>query len=308
MAWVQKGFIFKPSGKFSWSQTHAQVPTALLMEDHIRIYYATRDSQGRSLTSFINVAREDPSQILYIHDKPILSLGAPGTHDEAGVMVGCVIANGNTILLYYTGWSRGQTVPYRVSIGLAKSSDDGMTFEREFSGPIVDRTKLEPYMTMSPYVLKQDKKWQMWYGSGMGWEAVRGKMEPLYIIKYAESTDGIHWRQNNVICINQLHPLEANTRPSVLVNALGYEMWFSYRHCVDFRDGEGAYRIGYATSKDGQDWQRHIAFSDLTPGFQNWNNRMMAYPNVLEFDGKRMMFFNGNGFGKTGFGYAIWES
>ncbi len=308
MAWIKESLIFKPSGIFPWSLTHAQVPTALLMREHIRIYYATRDAEGRSLTSFINVSREDPSKVLYVHDQPILALGAPGTHDEDGVMVGSVISDNEMILLYYTGWSRGDTVPYRVSIGLAKSIDGGLTFERVFTGPIVDRTSLEPYMTMSPYVFREKNKWQMWYGSGIGWVSANGKMEPLYVVKYAESENGIKWTQNNILCIDQLHPLEANTRPSVLFTDSGYEMWFSYRHSLDFRDGTGAYRIGYATSKDGKNWYRHVDFSDLVPDSTGWNSCMMAYPNVLGLDDRRIMFYNGNGFGKTGFGYAVWEN
>jgi len=305
---MKRSFIFKPSGLFPWSQSHAQVPTALLMDDHIKIYYATRDKDGRSLTSFVTVSREDPSKILYVHDRPILELGNPGTHDEDGVMVGSVVAHEDTILLYYTGWSRGHTVPYRVSIGLAKSIDGGINFERVFEGPIVDRTPLEPYMTMSPYVLFTDDKWQMWYGSGIGWTSENNKLEPLYIIKYAESKDGIQWAQNNITCIEQRHSLEANTRPSVLRTSNGYEMWFSYRHSVDFRDGAGAYRIGYATSKDGKNWDRAIHFADLDPPLTGWNNCMAAYPNVLECDNKKILFYNGNGFGKTGFGYAILEN
>jgi hypothetical protein len=32
---------------------------------------------------------------------------------------------------------------------------------------------------------------------------------------------------------------------------------------------------------------------------------MIAYPNVLRYGDERFMFYNGNGFGRTGFGYAV---
>lgn len=307
MSWIKKSWIFKPTGQFAWSQTHAQVPTALLLDDYIRIYYATRDINGRSLTSFINVSKEDPSKILYIHNHPVLSLGKPGTHDENGVMVGSVIAHQNKILLYYTGWSRECTVPYRVSIGLAKSTDGGLTFERLFDGPIIDRTPLEPYMTMSPFVLCVNNQWKMWYGSGIGWVKIKNKVEPIYIVKYAESKDGIHWIQNNISCLEQLHPLEANTRPSVLQTPGGYEMWFSFRSSIDYRDGQGAYRIGYAVSVNGINWKRELSFSDMKPEITGWNNSMIAYPNVIEYNSRKILLYNGNGFGRSGFGYAIWQ-
>lgn len=308
MNWIKKDLIFVPFGKHDWAQTHAQVPSAIVFDDHIRVYYTSRDTNGRSHTSFVNLSKKDPSKILYIHEKPVMNLGKPGTHDEDGVMVGHIVAlTSSTLLMYYTGWSRSLTVPYRVSVGLAKSTDGGVSFERVFNGPIVDRTPYEPYMTMSPFVLKVGNSWKMWYGSGTEWVSVNNKMEPIYIIKYAESDDGIRWIQKNVTCIQQNHPLEANTRPSVLKNDSEYEMWFSYRHSLDFRNGGGSYRIGYATSKDGEAWIRHEDQSGLKPQNSGWDSNMTAYPSVVEVHGQRIMFYNGNGFGKTGFGYAIWS-
>ena len=34
---------------------------------------------------------------------------------------------------------------------------------------------------------------------------------------------------------------------------------------------------------------------------------MIAYPNVCIFEGKKIMFYNGNGFGASGIGYAVLE-
>jgi len=307
MAWIKKNIIFKTPGNQEWSRTHTQVPTALVLEDKIRIYYATRDSKSRSLTSFIDVSRDNPENILYIHDKPVLELGECGTHDEDGVMVGCVVKKDSHVLMYYTGWSKKQTVPYRVSIGLAKSEDNGLTFKRLFAGPVVDRTMHEPYMTMSPYVIHENDFWEMWYGSGTQWVLIEGRMEPVYVIKYACSDDGIHWIQKNTTCIEALHSHEANTRPSLLKTSSGYEMWFSHRHIIDYRTGKGGYRIGYALSTDGKKWTRQPDQADLTITKDSWDSQMLAYPNVIEIENKKIMFYNGDGFGQSGFGYFIWE-
>ena len=307
MTWVERSFVFKPSGEYSWSKSHAQAPSALVLQDRIRVYYATRDADGRSRTSFIEVAKRDPREILYAHDESVMPLGAPGAHDEDGVMVGCVVPDEEGLLLYYTGWSRGATVPYRVSVGLARSDDGGLTFRREFDGPVVDRTPREPYMTMSPFVMREGAAWRMWYGSGTGWTSVQGKLEPLYVVKYAQSTNGRTWSQNDVTCIAPMHPLEANTRPSVVKRDAGYAMWFSYRDSVDFRNGAGAYRIGYATSADGVAWRRQSDARGLLPSGEGWDGRMAAYPYVVACDGRLLMFYNGDGFGASGFGYAVWK-
>ena len=304
--WRQLGVVFTPDASRDWSRSHAQAPSALVIGDRIRVYYGTRNAENRSRTSFFEVDRADPSRLVYAHDRPVIDFGKPGAHDEDGVIGSQAVMVGAEMRLYYGGVSRGGHVPYRMSVGLARSLDGGLTFERVFEGPVVDRTPLEPYMTMAPNVLANDDGgWTMWYGSGTGWVEIAGKFEPTYQIKLAHSDDGLAWRQTNHTCIGKLDPLEANTRPSVLRTAEGYEMWFCYRSSRDYRDGEGSYRIGYATSPDGRDWTRRPDPQGLGPAGRGWNALTMSYPSVVEADGRKIMFHNGDGFGKTGVGCAV---
>ncbi|WP_339930094.1 hypothetical protein [uncultured Brevundimonas sp.] len=307
--WTQLGVIFAPDGSMDWSRTHAQAPAAVLMDDRIRVYFGTRNAENRSRTGFIEVDRADPTRLLHVHDRPVMDLGKPGTHDEDGVIASQVITVGDALWMYYGGVSRGDSVPYRMSIGLARSRDGGLTFERAFDGPVVDRTPDEPYMTMAPNILIEDGVWTMWYGSGTGWVEIDGKFEPTYQIKLAHSDDGLRWRQTNHACIPKLDTLEANTRPSVLRTPDGgYEMWFSYRNSRAYRDGAGSYRIGYATSTDGRDWTRQPDPEGLQPSGEGWNAATMSYPSVIAADGRKIMFHNGDGFGKSGIGCAIMET
>ena len=54
---------------------------------------------------------------------------------------------------------------------------------------------------------------------------------------------------------------------------------------------------------------RNMMRDDMKVGIaiskQGWDSKMIAYPNVFEIDQKLVMLYNGNGFGKTGFGYAV---
>ena len=297
--------VYATDGQRPWSRTHAQAPSAIDINGRIRVYFGTRDGENRSLTTFVEFDREDPTQLLYIHDQPVMGLGQPGAHDEDGVIASHVIQRGDQVLMYYGGVSCGGSVPYRMSIGLACSLDGGLNFSRVFEGPIVDRTPNEPYMTMAPNVLATDQGWVMWYGSGIKWVQVEGKFEPIYVIKTAFSDDGLVWKQPNHTCIPQSHSLEANTRPAVLKTADGYEMWFCYRASRDYRDGDGSYRLGYATSVDGLDWTRQEDPEGLQPSGQGWNSATMSYPSVLQVDGRTIMFHNANGFGQSGIGCAI---
>lgn len=307
MSWVQLGLVYVPDGRWAWSQTHAQAPSAIVLRDVIRVYYATRDRDNRSRPSFVEVDRDDPRRVIRVYDRPVMDLGEPGTHDEDGVLASHLVQQDGELWMYYGGVSRGGTVPYRMSIGLARSQDGGLTFDRVFKGPVVDRTPDEPYMTMAPYVLRFRSEWRMWYGSGIRWVDVEGKYEPVYAIKMAHSIDGMRWRQTNHLCIEPSNEFEANTRPSVMMRDDGYEMWFSYRQSRDYRDGSGSYRIGYAASTDGVKWTRLEDPTDLRPTGSGWNSVTMSYPNVVAVDGRQIMFHNGDGFGRSGFGCSIWK-
>src|SRR5207302_5093015 len=101
----------------------------------LRIYFGPRDGQGRTVTAFIEVAADDPQKVLYIHDRPVLSLGSLGAFDDSGSMPSCLVRHQGKLYLFYIGWNQGVTVPYRNAIGLAVSGDGGLSFERAFEGP-----------------------------------------------------------------------------------------------------------------------------------------------------------------------------
>lgn len=308
MAWKKLGQIFDlKEQNIGWIKSHAMLPTPLLLDDRIRVYFTARDGNGHSRISFVDLKREDPGQILYVHDRPLLEVGKLGTFDDSGTMATCAIRNGDKIYLYYTAYNIRVTVPYSNSIGLAVSSDEGVTFNRMFEGPIVDRNMHEPYFAISPWVTRDNELWHLWYASGTGWVIVNDKPESLYEIRYAYSKDGIVWQRDNVTCIPPLTPQEANARPTVIKEDSRYKMWFCYRGSWDFRDGTDSYRIGYAEADDPIHWTRDDSRSGLAHNDEEWDSRMQAYPSIVTADGNKYMFYNGNGFGVAGFGCAIWE-
>src|SRR3954470_18395768 len=120
MRWQKKGLIFTTDHQYDWMVSHASLPVASVLDDErLRIYFGVRDAQGRSLTTFMDVLADDPQQILYLHDKPILPLGRLGTFDDSGIMPSCLVNHGRDQYLYYVGWNPQVTVSYRLSIGLA---------------------------------------------------------------------------------------------------------------------------------------------------------------------------------------------
>lgn len=312
MGWIKKGKIFDiKEAEIPWAASHACVPTTYQLDQQtIRILYAPRNDQGQSIPTFFDVDAQEPSKIKYIHKEPVMALGELGTFDDGGIMPCCIVPVGNELYLYYVGWNPSGSVPYRNAVGLAISKDNGLSFQRVYPGAIVDRTIDEPFFTASPWVLRENANtWHMWYASSTGFIKVENRVEPLYIIKYASSTDGISWERKNVTCIEPSHPEEANARATVIKNEKGiYEMWFAHRGSRDFRDGSDAYSIGYATSKDAIRWERNDQKAGITYSPKGWDSTMQTYPNVMQLGEKKYLFYNGNGFGATGIGYAEWKN
>lgn len=300
MKWIKKGLLFNSPGKKSWALTHAAVPlTKKVADDIFRIYFSMRDKQNRASAAYIEVNITDPQKILYLTENPILSPGELGTFDDNGVTASSLVDYQEQTFLYYIGWNAGGNVLYHTSIGLAISNDGGKSFQKYSKGPIMDRTTSEPYFCSNPFVLIDKGTWKMWYISFVKWIIDEGKTKPYYHIKYAESEDGINWKREGIVCIDFKNDKEwAISRPCVIKENNLYKMWYSF--C-----GELSYRIGYAESSNGVDWKRRDNVVGIDVSSNGWDSEMIEFPYVFDNKNTRYMLYCGNGFGKTGFGYAI---
>jgi hypothetical protein len=296
--WVKRGLVFEPPGNLPWARTHAALPVADRADERVRIYFSSRDEKGRARIGFFEMELNNPKEILRVSDQPVIDLGALGAFDDSGVTTSCIITHEGRKYQYYSGWSLGVTVPFYFYVGLAISDDGGETYRKVSAAPILERNDVDPYLTASPFVLVEGGIWRMWYVSCTGWEPRNGQPQHYYHIKYAESSDGIHWKRTGLICIDYKSTEEyAIARPCILKEAGVYKMWYSHR-------GE-SYRIGYAESHDGLNWTRKDRESGLDVSEEGWDSEMLAYPFVFDYRGERYLLYNGNGYGKTGIGLAV---
>lgn len=311
MNWEKRGHLYNVSQRYEWAYSHCHKPTPLLVENGtLRVYFGVRDRKNITRTTFVDLDISDLLNIRvnYIHDRPVLDVGKIGAFDDSGANVCSLVRNrGGSIYMYFIGWNPSSTVHTRNSIGLAVSNDNGWTFERLYDGPILDRNKEEPYYTGAVDVLLHEGKYRMWYTSGSQWKIINGKPEICYHIKHAESIDGIDWIRENINCIKPDDFHEVTARPSVIYDVDRYRMWYSKRRIDNFRvDPAKGYRGGYAESFDGIVWRRDDPMFGLELGAENqWDSLEIAYPYVRRFGLRYLMLYNGNGFGKTGFGYAV---
>lgn len=297
------GHIFGPAHCHGCT-SHTQVPTAIVLDSVIRVYFSARDCSNKSYIAFADFDRQDPTHLISANLEPSLAPSLPGTFDEDGAMPGHVLRVGNELWMYYTGWNQKISTPYHNSMGLAKSVDGGKTFERAFDGPIMDRTIHEPYLAVTPSILNDGEKFRAWYNAGTGWTNIGGLKEAVYVVKTATSKDGIHWERSPQICFSPKFENECASHPTVSLIDGTYHMMFCHRGVTDYRDGINSYRMGYAHSQDGLIFQRDDEAIQLDGSYGDWASQMQCYPFFLNIDQRMLMYYNGNGFGKSGFGLA----
>lgn len=305
--WTKLGFVENIVKSISWSSSHAQVPVPVLLNDRIRVFFATRPDPTITKVTFCDLSLTDPLDVIYVHDKPVLELGDIGCFDQFGVMPSSIVRYDRNLYLYYSGWSRMVGVPYANYTGLAISYNDGLSFERVSKAPIIDRSKYDLYSATSPEVYFDGRLWHMWYCSGTKWHTINGNHEHVYDIKYAYSTDGISWNREGVIVVKQENEFEAITKPAVAKIGKAFHMWFCYRGSIGFRDVGDTYKIGYAFSEDLKIWNRDDNLAGINKSSEGWDSQMIAYPSLLKVKDNLYMFYNGNNFGKLGFGIAKLE-
>jgi hypothetical protein len=150
-------------------------------------------------------------------------------------------------------------------------------------------------------VMNDDGKFRTWYCSAIGWTEVDGKPYPRYVIRHAKSNDGMKWTGGGPVCI----PLEESefgiARPWVVRDGACYRMWYS------IRSHSRPYRMGYAESIDGENWIRMDDRVGIAASESGWDSEMICYPAILDVNGQRLMFYNGNRHGESGFGVAVLE-
>jgi hypothetical protein len=295
--WKKLGCIYE-------RQYYNSVPLPFHISENIyRIFFSTRDQNNHSSPFSIDI---DIVKLKILSEKHIdIDLGDRGAFDENGIMPTSYIQKDGKIYMYYIGWNIGKTVPFRNSIGLMFSDDEGETFVKYSEGPILDRSMHDKCFVASNCVFPEDGYYRMYYLSCDRWsKTADSQLSPLYNIKYAESKDAIHWNRDGHIAIDYKYPNEyAISVPRVIFENTIYKMWYSYRGCSKAK----TYRIGYAESNDGKLWVRKDGKVDLDVSSNGWDSDMICYPYVFDHNGKRYMLYNGNDYGKTGFGLAVLE-
>ncbi|CAB1077545.1 FIG00904791: hypothetical protein [Olavius algarvensis Delta 1 endosymbiont] len=320
MKWRKHGKIFDPTQHClpNGCYEFAQSPQALVFDEFVRIYFSTRQKDplnGKYLShiAYIDMNME-LNRIEHVSKNTVIDLGNLGCYDEHGIFPLNVLKRESTIFGYIGGWNRRVSVSVDTAIGLAISKDNGKYFKRIGNGPVLSSSPREPFLVGDPFVMNICGKFYMWYIFGVEWKRFTEDQEPdrIYKIGYALSDDGINWlkpEEGRPIISDRLGKDESQAMPTVINFGGRYHMFFCYRESFDFRKSPSrGYRIGYAYSYNLLEWIRDDRQVGIDVSEQGWDSDMMCYPRVFENNGKIYMLYNGNHFGRFGFGLAVLES
>ena len=302
MNWKRLGKIVEANPNLEWSQQYAAIPTVrILNEEILRVYYYSMDHEFNGRISYVDASASNPTDIIFRSENVLLDIGTPSSFDDGGVCPLQFLQYKNENWLYYLGVQRTTDVPYRYFAGVAKEQADG-SFQRFQNSPILLPSTSEPDIRSAVSIISEAEKLRMWYVGASGWIEVNGKSVPTYRIHHATSIDGLHWEVDRLDCINFQNEDEFGFgRPWVMKTKFGFEMYYSVR------TKSMGYRLGYATSVDGYTWERKDSELNFYVGSEDWENESVCYPCVVDVNGKRFLFYNGNQNGKTGFGVAVLE-
>jgi len=301
--WKKLGRLFNPAAHKLDTKllTHAANPLPIhLYDDVYRIFYSGRDLNNCSSVGAVDI-NIITHELVHVFEYPFITPGdCLSDFCNAGISIGNCYSVGGQKYILFMGWQNNPGQHWRGTIGRLRITDASkIVFDP--IGPFFTIDKQDPLSLSYPWIQESPSGgFDMWYGSTITWDAGNGEM--IHVINHASSSDGYEWFKSGLAVPFEIGVAQAFSHPTVYRNSdETLLMWFSYR------SGTGQkYRIGLASFCPIQaKWTLDLHNSGITTSNFGWDSEMVAYPYVFEHKGFRYMLYNGNGYGKSGFGLAV---
>ncbi len=298
--WKKKKLVYDPTTSH---YSYGMLPCVIHIDDDLFVVgFSCRNKKNQSHI-FLSYANAYDGVFKIISEpKLALSPGPLGHFDSDGVLTSSFLSIGKNSYMYYGGWENMVSVPYTANTGRLIFDKDNLTLTREFLSPVLARNPQSPIFSGAPFFWKTKDEIWAWYTSALRWEKYNNEFKHYYTLRRAVSKDGINWISDDEVAINFLNDYEyAIARSSIIQIDDIFYIWFSCRSTKT----TDTYRIGFAYSKDLLNWKRDDSLSGIDVSNEGWDSEMICYPHVFKHKDWLYMLYNGNGYGKTGFGCAV---
>ncbi|HET9161161.1 MAG TPA: hypothetical protein VFN88_11170 [Caulobacteraceae bacterium] len=286
--WIRLGRVLEPAGG-TLDRTHVMLPTPFVLADRVRVYFAGCDEEMRGRIFAAEFAPEPPFALLEVWREPVMDLGGPGAFDCDGVNPSQVFSVDGELHLFYIGWRRGEAAePYTLFAGHAVSPDDGRTFVSK--GQLLQPVEGERLFRTAPRLTACDDGFRLLYIGGDRFiDGPGGKRLPLYSLMGLRSSDPFSWRG----------PGEVLAAPDAAAGEIGFgrPVLFDARLMISVRTASG-YELMEAT--EGEPSLKPV----FQPPFEPWESQMRCFGAACRVGDHELLFYNGDGFGRTGLGLA----
>jgi hypothetical protein len=302
--WKKLGQIFDPNKHrlHPKLKTHASTPVAALIEqDTFRIFFSSRDEVNRSSVGSLDFNLLS-KEVLAIRNSPVVEHGNLGSFFSDGISLGNYFEANDKKFISFMGWTILSDKEWRGEIGYFEL-DNNLLFKDILLDPVIKLDELiDPLSLSYPWVMQMPQgSYKIWYGSTLSKNSKSGEM--LHVINHGSSVDGFNWKKNGLSLPYQEQVINAFSRPSVICyDHKNFEMWYSYR-----RAGQKSYGISSAVSNDGKKWLHNKEHLQMSTSNSGWDSEMIEYPFVFQHKQNLYMLYNGNDYGKTGFGLAVFN-
>ncbi|MBW1812305.1 MAG: hypothetical protein JRJ39_01165, partial [Deltaproteobacteria bacterium] len=205
----------------------------------------------------------------------VVDLNAAGSYNSRHSASPFVLKDGDTYKLWYMG---NDGTNWRI---LYAESPDGINWaNHQVVLDIGSEGTYDTKYTYSPYVLKEDGIYKMWYAGNDGTNAR---------ILYATSIDGKVWDNHQMvvdIATEGTYDTSVVDYPRVIKDGTTYKLWYVGKDATNNR-------ILYAESIDGINWSNHQMVIGLNT-FGDYNSLRSHVPTVVKEGDIYKMWYAGN--------------
>lgn len=258
-----------------------------------RILFNSRDSQNRSEVwegDFQLESKLVGSRYL----KKIISTSDFPLYAKDGISLGGKYTDGKSQKILFMGWQVPESGHWMGELGAFELSTS-KNFKID-SKALIEIGEEEPISISYGDSIQIDQEIHLWYGSTKVWDFGNGEM--LHSIK-VRTKSGDLWSTPKIAVNPIIGFAQAFSKPSILRINEKLFLAFSYR------GNRTKYRIGFAEIDEKSGIAKSVRWGDFLPSQDPWENEMVEYPFLFSWKENVCMLYNGNGFGKTGFGLAV---